>query len=80
MSLLPCDGNLAALGVVAGGYWDLEALRAHLDECRPCAAVYRAMAAAMGSRGGQAGRGAAKRRGSSEYYRRLATLSWNRAG
>jgi hypothetical protein len=78
MSLLPCDGNLEALGVVVGRYWDLEALGAHLDECRPCAAVYGAMAAAMGSRGGSAGRGAAKRRGDREHYRRLAALSWRR--
>jgi len=32
----------------------------------------RASAAALGSRGGRAGSGAAKRRGDSEYYRKLA--------
>ena len=32
----------------------------------------KAAAAALGSRGGKAGSGAAKRRGDSEYYRRLA--------
>ena len=82
MSLLPCDGNLVALGVVKGRFWNLGALRKHMLDCQPCASVYRAMAAAMGARGmgaqgGRAGRGAAKRRGSSEHYRRLAKLSWS---
>ncbi len=78
MSPLPCRGDLAALGVVgADGYLSLAGLWKHLHECRPCAALYRVMAKAMGSRGGQAGRGAAKRRGSSEHYRRLAKLSWS---
>lgn len=76
MSLLPCDRNLAALGVVSGRYWDLEALGHHVRACQRCAAVYRAMASAMGSQGGRAGRGAAKRRGDSDHYRRLARLSW----
>ena len=78
MSPLPCRGDLAALGVVVNGYLNLDGLRQHLAACRPCSSVYKAMAAAMGSRGGMAGRGAAKRRGLSEHYRRLAAKSWNR--
>lgn len=77
MSLLPCDGDLVALGVVVDGYLDRDGLGKHMSACRPCASVYRAMAKAMGARGGAAGRGAAKRRGSSEHYRRLAQQSWN---
>jgi hypothetical protein len=42
-----------------------------------CASVYKAMASAMGSQGGAARSGAAKRRGSREHYRRLARLSWS---
>lgn len=79
VSPLPCRGDLAALGVVGmDGYLSLDGLRKHLHECRPCASLYRAMVKAMASRGGAAGRGKAKRRGSSEHYRRLAALSWNR--
>ena len=81
MSLLPCDGDLVALGVVSGRFWDVEALGEHMQACRACTSVYRAMAKAMakatGARGGRAVRGAAKRRGSSEHYRRLAKLSWS---
>lgn len=40
----------------------------------------RASAAALGSRGGRAGSGATKRRGDSEYYRRLAARRKDRAG
>ena len=77
MSPLPCRCELKAVGVVgADGYLSLAGLRKHLHECRPCASLYRVMAKAMGSRGGLAGRGAAKRRGSTEHYRRLAELSW----
>jgi hypothetical protein len=78
MSLLPCDGEFAALGVLAHGYLSFEGLRKHLELCRCCMSVYKAMAKAMGSLGGRAVRGAAKRRGSSEHYRRLARLSWER--
>jgi hypothetical protein len=39
----------------------------------------RASAAALGSRGGRAGSGASKRRGDSEYYRRLAARRKDRA-
>ena len=77
MTLLACDRNLVELGVVVDGYWDLEALRQHMLDCRPCASLYDAMASAMGSQGGRAARGAAKRRGDSEHYRRLAKLSWS---
>jgi len=80
MGPLACRQDLEALGVVVNGCLNLEGLRKHLEECRPCASVYRAMAKAMGSRGGLAGRGAAKRRGSSEHYRQLAARSWNRPG
>ena len=72
MGLLPCDGNLGALGVVVGRYWDYAALREHMQACRLCGCMWAAMAAATGSQGGANGRGAAKRRGSSEYYRALA--------
>jgi hypothetical protein len=78
MSPLPCRGDLAALGVVVDAYLSLEGLRKHLGECRACASLSRLMAKAVGSRGGVAGRGAAKRRGDSEHYRRLAALSGNR--
>ena len=77
MSLLPCDLDLVALGVIEDGrYWDLDALREHVRECRRCTSVRRAFAAMTGSQGGTAGRGAAKRRGDSEHYRRLALRSW----
>jgi len=72
MSLLPCDRDPKALRVVVDGYWDLEALRDHLKACRLCACVQGAMAAVTGSQGGAHGRGAAKCRGSSDYYRALA--------
>jgi hypothetical protein len=72
MSLLACDRDPRVVGVVVDGYWELEALSEHVKTCALCACVQSAMAAAMGSRGGSAGRGAAKRRGSSEYYRTLA--------
>ena len=52
MSLLPCDGNLTALGVLVDGYLDREGLRMHLEGCRSCMSVYRSMAKAMGSLGG----------------------------
>ena len=82
MSPLPCRGNLEALHVVVDGYLNVDGLREHMQACRVCTSVYRAMAKAMGAqgmgaRGGRAGRGAAKRRGSSEHYRRLAKLSWS---
>ena len=77
MSLLPCDGDLVALRVVVDRYWDLDGLRQHMQACRACTSVYRAMAKAMGAQGGRAGRGAAKRRGDSAHYSRLAKLSWN---
>ena len=77
MSLLPCRGDLATLGVVEGRYWNLEGLEAHLRACQTCASVYDAMASAMGSHGGTAGRGEKKRRGSSDYYRQLAWQRWN---
>lgn len=76
VSLLPCDGDLATLGIVSGGFLNREALGEHLGVCRSCASVYRAMAAAVGARGGKT-RGAAKGRGSSEHYRGLAALSWS---
>jgi hypothetical protein len=72
VSILPCNLNPVALRVVVDGYWNLGALRDHVGGCRWCTAVYRATAAAMGSKGGLAGRGSAKRRGSSAYYRALA--------
>ena len=72
MSLLACDRDPNALGVVVDGYWELEALVEHVKACELCDCLQNAMAAATGSRGGSAGRGAAKRRGSSEYYRALA--------
>ncbi|OHD67869.1 MAG: hypothetical protein A2177_01095 [Spirochaetes bacterium RBG_13_68_11] len=40
----------------------------------------RASAAALGSRGGRAGSGAAKRRGDSAYYRQLAARRTDRSG
>ncbi len=79
MSLLPCDGDLETLRVVVDRYWDLDVLRQHMQACRACTSVYRAMAKAMGAQGGRAGRGAAKRRGSSEHYRQLAAMSWDRS-
>jgi hypothetical protein len=72
MSLLPCDRDPVALGVVVSGFWDYEALREHVRGCRLCECVRRALAGATGAQGGANGRGAAKRRGSSEYYRALA--------
>jgi hypothetical protein len=82
MSPLPCRGNLEALGVVVGGYLNLEGLRKHLHECRSCMSVYkvmtRAMAKATGARGGAAARGDKKRRGDRAHYQRLAARSWNR--
>ncbi len=76
MSLLPCDLDPVALRVVVNRYWDLDALREHVSECRRCSSVRSAMAAMTGSQGGTAGHGAAKRRGNSEHYRRLALRSW----
>ena len=73
MSLLPCDRDPVALRVVDDdGYWDLEVLFEHVKACELCECVYDALAAMTGSRGGSAGRGASKRRGSSDYYRALA--------
>jgi hypothetical protein len=76
LSLLPCDGNLEALGVVSGRFWNLEALAEHMSKCPRCDLVYRALASAVGGRGGRAGKGVAKRRGSTEHYRKLARASW----
>jgi hypothetical protein len=77
MTLLPCDLDPIQLRVVVNGYWDLEALREHVSACRRCASLGAAMAAMTGSQGGATGRGAAKRRGSSEYYRALAARRSN---
>jgi hypothetical protein len=77
MTLLACDGDLIALRLAEDGYWNLDALLEHMRECRRCGSFYSAMAAAMGSQGGMAGRGAVKRRGSSEYYRALASRRGN---
>jgi hypothetical protein len=65
--------------VVVNGYLDLEGLRKHMLDCRTCAKVYRIMAKAIGAQGGRAVRGAAKRRGSSEHYSRLAKLARNQS-
>ena len=72
-SILACGQDLEAAGVIdAERCWDLAGLREHIQSCEKCASVQEAMAAAMGAKGGAAGRGAAKRRGDSAYYRRLA--------
>ena len=76
MSLLACDRDPLPLGVVVDDsgrrVWDLEALGAHVRECRACASLHSALAAITASRAGRAGRGAAKRRGDAGYYRALA--------
>ena len=73
MSLLPCDRNPVALRVVDDdGYWDIDALREHVEGCELCECVHDAFTAMTGSQGGAAGRGASKRRGDSNYYRALA--------
>jgi hypothetical protein len=78
MSLLPCDVDPVAIGVVvvvanSGRHvWDLDGLRAHVSECPRCACLRRAFATMTGSQGGTAGRGRSKRRGGSDYYRALA--------
>jgi hypothetical protein len=76
VSILPCDLDPTSLGVVVDGYWDLDGLREHVKVCDLCECVRDAMAAMTGSQGGKTGRGAAKRRGDSEHYRRLAFQSW----
>ena len=77
MSLLPCDRDPVALGVVVGRFWNYDTLREHVRGCRLCECVRSALAAAAGAQGGTAGRGAAKRRGPSEYYRALAARRLN---
>lgn len=72
MSILPCDRDPVALGVVVGRYWEPEVLTEHLQDCPCCKSVFRAFTALTGSQGGKAGRGASKRRGGSDYYRALA--------
>jgi hypothetical protein len=76
MSLLACDRDPVALGVVVTDsgrrVWDLEALEAHVRECRACGSLHSALAAITASRAGRAGRGATKRRGDAGYYRALA--------
>ena len=69
MSLLACDRDPVALGVVVDSYWNLEALFEHVKACELCECVHDALAAMTGSQGGAAGRGASKRRGNSDYYR-----------
>ena len=71
MSILPCDLDPVALRVVVGRYWELDALREHVNGCRRCKSVFDAMTAMTGSQGGIAGRGASKRRGNGDYYRAL---------
>jgi len=74
MSLLPCHGDLGALGLLEDGrYWDLDALREHVRGCRHCTAIRDVFAAVTGAVGGANGRGTAKRRGSSAYYSALAS-------
>jgi hypothetical protein len=77
LSILPCDRDPVALRVVVGGYWDLDALREDVRGCELCECVRSAMVGAAGAQGGRAGRGAAKSRGSSEYYRALAARRSN---
>ncbi len=77
MSLLACEGDPEALRVVVGGFWDLDALREHVRGCRLCECVRSAMASAASAQAGASGRGAAKRRGSSEYYRTLGARRGN---
>lgn len=79
MKGLPCGQDRIALGIVRnvspehpGGFWDLAALRQHAPACPWCSTFLRAMAIITGSEGGRAGRGAAKRRGDSDYYRALS--------
>jgi hypothetical protein len=76
MSILACDRDPVTLGVVVVDsgrpVWDLEALGAHVRECRACASLRSALAAIAASRAGKAGRGATKRRGDASYYRVLA--------
>ena len=75
MSLLACDRDPVALGVVVADsgrrVWDLEALGAHVRACRACESLQQALAAIAASRAGRAGRGAVKRRGDAGYYRAL---------
>lgn len=79
MSLLPCNGDLTGLGLLEEGrFWDLDALREHIQACSECACVWDAMAAAFGAAGGAAGRGSAKRRGDSAFYRQLASRRTDR--
>lgn len=76
MSILACDRDPLTLGVVvveSGRHvWDLEALGAHVRECRACASLRHALATIAASQAGMAGRGATKRRGDGDYYRALA--------
>ena len=71
-SILPCNLDLVALGVIVGDCWDLDELYAHINGCGPCKSVYEIMTALTCSRAGRTGRGAKKRRGTSAYYRELA--------
>jgi NAD-dependent oxidoreductase involved in siderophore biosynthesis len=71
VSILPCNGDPQALGVIVERYWELDALRDHVKACRACASVRRAFAAITGSQGGRAARGAAKR-GMSRLLLRMA--------
>ena len=78
MSLLPCDGDLRALGVLdEDGYWDMDALREHVQTCESCECIRDAFASVTYSMAGRAGKGKAKRRGDTEYYRRLAAKGRN---
>jgi hypothetical protein len=75
VSFLPCDRDPEALGVTRRAEnafrWNLPALREHVVACRTCRGVFRIFSIMTGSQGGAAGRGAAKRRGDSAYYRSL---------
>jgi hypothetical protein len=79
VSILPCNLDPVALGVVVDGYWDYDALGEHVNGCRRCKSVHSALAAMTGSRAGRAGRGAAKCRGGSDYYRALAARAKRKA-
>jgi hypothetical protein len=78
MSLLPCDLDPLALGIVVDGRWSLEALRDHVQTCRDCTLIRWSFAAITGGAGGRAGRGPLKRRGDANYYRALANRSWSK--
>jgi hypothetical protein len=76
MSILPCHGDLVALGLVeeedGHRYWRMDQLRGHVARCSACSCLLDVFSAMTGAQGGRAGRGAAKRRGGSAYYRALA--------